>query len=120
MKSFLCKFGSMSLVALAVALALSVSSCAQSSGRNIVAIRGRQQLVYYYPASGQKLNRKVLFAPGDGGSPTQPKNRNDSPSSKPATTGSTVIQESSFVSCARDCNGSIERRLRIADCRCID
>lgn len=67
MKSSVRKSGSMSLGALAIALALSNSSFAQSPGKNFVSIRGRQQSVYYYPATGQKLNRKVLFAPGDGG-----------------------------------------------------
>lgn len=42
-------------------------TAAQSPGKNLVAIRGQKLEVYYYPATGQRLNRKVLFAPGDGG-----------------------------------------------------
>ncbi len=53
------------LVTLVVALA--GASFAQAAGRNAVTIRGQQQDIYYYPATGTKLNRKVLFAPGDGG-----------------------------------------------------
>lgn len=53
--------------ALALALALSASSFAQTSGKNVVTVRGQKQEIYYYPAAGAKLNRKVLFAPGDGG-----------------------------------------------------
>ncbi len=53
--------------ALALLMALSVASFAQTAGKHAVAIRGQQQAVYYYPATGVRLNRKVLFAPGDGG-----------------------------------------------------
>src|SRR5215510_14578591 len=67
MKSSVRRFCPMSFGALAIVLSLSVSSIAQSPGRNAVEIRGRRQSVYYYPATGQKLNRKVLFASGDGG-----------------------------------------------------
>lgn len=67
MKLSVRRFGSMSLGALAIGFALSAPSFAQSSGKNAVEIRGRRQSVYYYPATGQKLNRKILFAPGDGG-----------------------------------------------------
>lgn len=49
------------------ALALPMSSYAQSTGRNIVTIRGQKQEVYFYPSTGAKLNRKILFVPGDGG-----------------------------------------------------
>jgi dienelactone hydrolase len=51
----------------ALALSLSASSFAQTTGKNVVTVRGQKQEVYYYPATGEKLNRKVLFAPGDGG-----------------------------------------------------
>lgn len=53
--------------ALAMMPALPASSVAQTPGKNIIAIRGQKQEIYYYPATGTKLNRKVLFAPGDGG-----------------------------------------------------
>ena len=39
---------------LALALALSGASFAQSAGRNAVTIRGQQQDVYYYPATGTR------------------------------------------------------------------
>lgn len=61
------KIGFRGLGLVALALALSGASLAQSAGRNAVTIRGQQQDVYYYPATGARLNRKVLFAPGDGG-----------------------------------------------------
>ncbi|MBS1808036.1 MAG: hypothetical protein JST84_07585 [Acidobacteria bacterium] len=51
---------------LALALTFSMTSFAQSAGRNAVTIRGQQQDVYFYPVTGAKLNRKVLFTPGDG------------------------------------------------------
>jgi dienelactone hydrolase len=51
----------------ATALSIVTHGQAPQFGKNIVNIRGRQQLIYYYPAAGQRLNRKVLFAPGDGG-----------------------------------------------------
>src|SRR5262245_11076284 len=51
----------------ALALSISASSLAQTSGKNVVTVRGQKQEVYYYSATGRKLNRKVLFAPGDGG-----------------------------------------------------
>jgi dienelactone hydrolase len=51
----------------ALALSISASSLAQTSGKNVVTVRGQKQEVYYYSATGTKLNRKVLFAPGDGG-----------------------------------------------------
>ena len=61
----------LSFGALALAVALSFSAYAQTAGKNTVTIRGQQQDVYYYPATGpatsSRLNRKVLFAPGDGG-----------------------------------------------------
>ncbi|MGE0129281.1 MAG: AcvB/VirJ family lysyl-phosphatidylglycerol hydrolase [Blastocatellales bacterium] len=66
MQLFTRKVG-LSIGALVLALSLSGSSFAQTSGRNVVAVRGQKQEIYYYPATGAKLNRKVLFAPGDGG-----------------------------------------------------
>lgn len=59
-------FGFGSLIAVFL---LSTALYAQSPqpGKNIVNIRGWQQEIYYYPAAGQRLNRKLLFAPGDGG-----------------------------------------------------
>lgn len=57
----------MSFGALTLAMALSASSFAQTPGKNVVTVRGQKQEIYYYPATGEKLNRKVLFAPGDGG-----------------------------------------------------
>jgi dienelactone hydrolase len=38
-----------------------------SPGKNTVTIRGQKQEIHYYPATGTRLNRKVLFAPGVGG-----------------------------------------------------
>ena len=57
----------MSGSSLAMVLALSAASLAQTMGKNVVTVRGQKQEIYYYPATGPKLNRKVLFAPGDGG-----------------------------------------------------
>lgn len=57
-KSFIC------LLLLTTSLTVSF---AQTAGRNAVTIRGQQQDVYFYPATGTRQNRKVLFAPGDGG-----------------------------------------------------
>jgi dienelactone hydrolase len=50
-------------------LVLSTTSFAQTPNRgaNTVTVRGKEVDVYYYPAVGDRLNRKVLFAPGDGG-----------------------------------------------------
>jgi dienelactone hydrolase len=53
--------------ALWVTLALPAAANAAAPGRNEVNVRGQGLDVYYYPAAGAKLNRKVLFAPGDGG-----------------------------------------------------
>lgn len=69
------KFSLASFGTLALALSLPASSCAQSSEfrfqaggyKNVVTIRGQKQYIYFYPATGTRLNRKVLFAPGDGG-----------------------------------------------------
>jgi dienelactone hydrolase len=61
------KFGGISVGALALTAALSASLFAQTAGKNVVAVRGQKQEIYYYPATSAKLNRKVLFAPGDGG-----------------------------------------------------
>ncbi len=56
---------------LLVALLLSVPVSAQTPvpGKNAPVIRGQQQDMYFYPAAGEpgRLNRKILFAPGDGG-----------------------------------------------------
>lgn len=59
--------GARSLGSVALALMFSVASFAQTAGKIAVTVRGQPQEVYYYPATGPKLNRKVLFAPGDGG-----------------------------------------------------
>ncbi|HEU0177996.1 MAG TPA: AcvB/VirJ family lysyl-phosphatidylglycerol hydrolase [Blastocatellia bacterium] len=69
MKLSVRKFSLLSFGALALALALwlLVSSFAQATCKTLVTVRGQKQEVYYYPATGTKLNRKVLFAPGDGG-----------------------------------------------------
>lgn len=67
MRSTVRKISLLSAGALALAVALSAQSFAQTAGRNVITIRGQRQEVYYYPATGAKLNRKVLFAPGDGG-----------------------------------------------------
>ncbi len=61
------KIGFRGLSLLALALVLSGTALAQTAGHNAVTIRGQQQSLYYFPATGAKLNRKVLFAPGDGG-----------------------------------------------------
>jgi hypothetical protein len=66
-KSFVRKFSLAPLGALGLALSLSASSFAQATGKNVVTVRGQKQEIYYYPATGAKLNHKVLFAPGDGG-----------------------------------------------------
>lgn len=67
MKLSIGKIGLMTFSVLVLTLAISNSSFAQTAGKNIVTIRGQKQDVYFYPATGPKLNRKVLFAPGDGG-----------------------------------------------------
>ncbi len=66
MRSLL-KPGLISFGVLALTAALSVSSFGQAPGRNLVTVRGQNQEIYYYPATGTKLNRKVLFVTGDGG-----------------------------------------------------
>jgi len=65
LKSFVRKFSPASFGALA--LSLSTLSFTESTGKKAVTVRGQKQEIYYYPATGAKLNRKVLFAPGDGG-----------------------------------------------------
>jgi len=62
------KFLSLSL-SITIILALSSPAFAQAHvrGKNSVDIRGTQQDIYYYPALGTRLNRDVLFFPGDGG-----------------------------------------------------
>ncbi|MGE0882776.1 MAG: alpha/beta hydrolase [Blastocatellales bacterium] len=55
------------LAAVVLAFLFARLTAAQSPGRNLVSLRGQQAEIYYYPATGQRLNRKVLFAPGDGG-----------------------------------------------------
>ena len=67
MKSSVPKSSLMSIGALTLAMAFSASSLAQTPGKNVVTVRGQKQEIYYYPATGEKLNRKVLFASGDGG-----------------------------------------------------
>ncbi len=67
MKLSIGKIGLMTFSVFGLALALSSFSFAQTSGKNVVTIRGQKQDIYFYPATGTKLNRKVLFAPGDGG-----------------------------------------------------
>ena len=65
------KFCAAGLSSLTLLCALSLAALAQTAGKNAVTIRGQQLDVYYYPASGPatgaRLNRKALFAPGDGG-----------------------------------------------------
>lgn len=63
------KFTIVSLGALLIALSLPLVSFANAAlaGRNSVAVRGKVQTVWFYPATGAKLNRKVLFVAGDGG-----------------------------------------------------
>lgn len=36
-------------------------------GKKTPTIRGQAQEIYFYPATGTRVNRKILFAPGDGG-----------------------------------------------------
>lgn len=55
------------LVAGLLWLALVSPGCAQTPGHNTLALRGQNLDVYYFPATGARLNHKVLFAPGDGG-----------------------------------------------------
>src|SRR4051794_10620870 len=38
-----------------------------AAGENAVTVRGKKQEVYFYPAAEPRLNRSVLFVPGDGG-----------------------------------------------------
>ncbi|MBI4454374.1 MAG: alpha/beta hydrolase [Acidobacteria bacterium] len=56
---------------LALTLLLPVSLFAQSpvAGKNSPIIRAQRQDIYFYPAESalQRLDRKILFAPGDGG-----------------------------------------------------
>jgi pimeloyl-ACP methyl ester carboxylesterase len=53
----------------AVILALCTTVCAElpRPGKNEMTIRGQRQEIYFYPAEGTGLHRKILFAPGDGG-----------------------------------------------------
>ena len=48
-------------------LSASVSAQTQTRGKNEVDIRETKQDIYYYPAVGDRLRRKVFFVPGDGG-----------------------------------------------------
>ncbi len=63
------KITMMSLGALMVTCSLPLVSFANaaSPGRNSVAVRGKAQTIWFYPATGAKLDRKVLFIAGDGG-----------------------------------------------------
>jgi type IV secretory pathway VirJ component len=54
-------------VLLVLLLSVNTLAQAQKRGENSVAIREKEQRTYYYPAVGSRLNRKVLFVPGDGG-----------------------------------------------------
>jgi fermentation-respiration switch protein FrsA (DUF1100 family) len=54
-------------VLLVLLLSVNTLAQAQTRGQNSVAIRGKEQGIYYYPAVGSRLNRKILFVPGDGG-----------------------------------------------------
>ena len=57
-----------SLSALAALLFIAVTlGEAAVPGQNTVTIRGQQQEIYYYPATGARSNQKVLFVPGVGG-----------------------------------------------------
>jgi len=38
-----------------------------SPGKNTITVRGKAQTIWFYPATGAKLNRKALFIAGDGG-----------------------------------------------------
>jgi dienelactone hydrolase len=53
--------------ALLLFLAVSVSAQTQTRGKNDVAVRDTKQDVYYYPAVGDRLGRRILFVPGDAG-----------------------------------------------------
>jgi fermentation-respiration switch protein FrsA (DUF1100 family) len=48
-------------------LPVSVSAQTPAPGKNTPVVRGQAQEIYFYPATGTRLNRKILFAPGDGG-----------------------------------------------------
>jgi hypothetical protein len=52
-----------------VAMLLAMPRFGQTAmpGKNIITIRGQKQEIHYYPATGARLNQKVLFAPGVGG-----------------------------------------------------
>lgn len=52
---------------LGLALLVPVTSQAPAASKNTIEIRGKKQDIYYYPAAGARLDRKVLFLPGDGG-----------------------------------------------------
>lgn len=56
------------LGALAILLLATVASAETAApGRNTVTIRSHKQKIHYYPATGARVNQKILFAPGDGG-----------------------------------------------------
>lgn len=61
------RFGLIALGVLVLATSLVTTSFPQPVGRNTLTIRGVTQDIYHYPSSGQKLYRKILFVPGDGG-----------------------------------------------------
>ena len=50
-----------------VLLAQSVSAQSLKPGKNLALLRGQEQQVWFYPATGTSLHHKILFAPGDGG-----------------------------------------------------
>jgi dienelactone hydrolase len=51
----------------AMLLAVPIFGQTATPGKNIVTIRGQKQEIHYYPATGARLNQKVLFVPGVGG-----------------------------------------------------
>lgn len=67
MNSTVKKIGLSAMIALALTLTPASGALAQTPGKNTIVIRGQRQEIYVYPARGAKLNRKVLFVPGDGG-----------------------------------------------------
>lgn len=55
------------LIIVLLVLLMTATPAMSVSGRNVVLVRGKKVDLYYYPATGAKLNRRVLFVPGDGG-----------------------------------------------------
>jgi pimeloyl-ACP methyl ester carboxylesterase len=59
----------LSMVTLTILLSLSSLAQTATPGKNSVTIRGKAQAIWFYPATGAKLNHRVLFVAGDGGWP---------------------------------------------------